>query len=118
VLQEILDEEFPRIDRPRGAYTGPHRTVDLMELLDRAEIEIFMEVSDGMAERKYALLCPWHEEHSNGDTSGSYAGQYENGALFYFCHHAHCAHRRWREFRHHLEASLYLGRSDRRGRLR
>jgi hypothetical protein len=80
---------------------------------------VFDVASDGAAERKYRIRCPWLAEHSDGDESGTYTGQYENGALFFVCHHAHCGRRRWREFRHHVEAIAFLGRAPRgTGRLR
>jgi primase-polymerase (primpol)-like protein len=120
-LRAILDEEFPKVTRRRSdTYEGPARVLDLGQLLDRSGIEVFAELLDGLAERKFAVLCPWSEEHTNGDVSGSYCGQFENGALFYVCHHAHCAHRTWSDFRHYAESLAYLGRPPRseRGRLR
>jgi hypothetical protein len=116
VLQAILDEEFPKVDcRSAGAYNGPKKTINLLDLLERSGLEIFMELSDGMAERKYRVLCPWHVEHSDGDVTGTYTGQYDDGALFFVCHHAHCARRRWREFRRYLESLIFLGRAPHRG---
>jgi hypothetical protein len=117
-LRAILDEEFPKVERerhPAGSYHGTDRVLDLGELLDRGQVAIFTELSDGSAERKYAIRCPWIEEHTDEDESGTYCGQYENGALFFACYHAHCARRGWRHFRHQLECALYLGRAARRG---
>jgi hypothetical protein len=36
---------------------------------------------------KYAVVCPWADEHTGGDTSGTFVGQFESGALFFRCHH-------------------------------
>jgi len=112
-LAAIIEEEFPKVDRDRGEYNGPRRVHNLEDFLERAQIEILTIASDGAAERKYSILCPWVHEHSDGDVSGTYCGQYENGALFFHCWHSHCAHRRWREFKEHLSPMVYLGRPSR-----
>ncbi len=118
-LQSIIEEEFPRVGRDRTPYDGPKKVLDLYSLLERANVEILAELSDGTAERKYALRCPWLDEHSDSDETGTFTGQYADGALFFHCYHAHCTHRRWRELRHYLESLIYLGRGSRgRGRLR
>jgi len=118
-LRTIIEEEFPKVGRDRTPYDGPKKVLDLYSLLERASVEILAELSDGSAERKYALRCPWVDEHSDGDETGTFVGQYADGALFFHCYHAHCGHRHWREFRHHVEATIYLGRGRRgRGRLR
>jgi hypothetical protein len=115
-LQDIIAEEFPRVDRVRtGYYDGPARRIDLLGLLERASIEIFQEAYDETAEVKFDVLCPWYEEHTTG-TSGTACGQYENGALFFRCYHSHCEHRTWHDFRRYAEALAYLGRPPRRER--
>ena len=114
-LAAIIEEEFPKVRRDRREYGGPARVLDLEEFLERADVGVF----DVASESKYRIRCPWCDEHSNGDESGTYTGQYENGALFFVCHHAHCGRRGWREFRHHVEAIAFLGRAPRgTGRLR
>jgi len=120
-LGAIIEEEFPKVDRRCRGYDGPDRTLNLDDLLERAATEIFAEsLTERSAERTYHIRCPWYEEHTGADESGTRVGQYENGALFFKCEHAHCAHRDWRTFRHYLEALLFLGRPPRstRGRLR
>ena len=93
--------------------------MDLDEFLERADVTVFTVASDGAAERKYRIRCPWVDEHTDGDESGTYCGQYENGALFFSCWHSHCARRAWREFRHYVETMMFLGRAPRgTGRLR
>jgi len=116
----IVEREFPRVERRNAEYTGPQKKLDLFDLLERAGVEIFSEIHhERTAELAFSVRCPWYEEHTDGDTSGTRVGRYENGALFYRCEHAHCGHRRWQEFRRHVEATVYLGRGRRgRGRLR
>jgi len=120
-LAAIIEEEFPKVNRSRAAdYDGPERTLDLYELLERSGLEIFEEANDQNAERKYLIRCPWADEHSKSDVSGTRTGQYPNGALFFCCEHAHCARRKWREFRDYVNAIIHLGRPPRvaGGRLR
>ena len=118
-LAEIISEEFPRVDRNRTPYDGPCRALDLLDYLERANVEIFAERSDGTAERVYSVRCLWAHEHT-GDTSGTRVGQYADGALFYRCEHAHCrAIREWRQFRAECDSIVHLGRARRsKGRLR
>ena len=119
-LAAIITEEFPRVDRARTPYDGPRKVLDLLDYLEKANVEIFSERSDGTAERVYGIRCPWYEEHTNEDTSGTRVGQYADGALFYRCEHAHCRGiREWRQFKAECDPIVYLGRRRRSsGRLR
>jgi hypothetical protein len=118
-LAAIIEEEFPKVDRDRTPYDGPKRVIDLLEYLERASVEIFSELSDGAAERKYGVRCPWVDDHTDGDESGTYVGQYPDGATFFQCWHAHCASRRWQEFKTYAGSIIYRGRPRRlTGRLR
>src|SRR5215213_5718130 len=66
-LAAIIEEEFPRVDRNRTPYDGPRRVLDLLDYIEKANVEIFAERSDGTAERVYSIRCPWAEEHTDGD---------------------------------------------------
>ncbi|HEV8045824.1 MAG TPA: hypothetical protein VGP38_11625, partial [Rubrobacter sp.] len=103
-LKALINEEFPTPDeRPRRPYVGQAgEHMDLLELLLAGDISIVREVPDGTAERVWAIVCPWWREHSRGERSGTRVGQYADGALFFHCEHAHCAHRRWSEFRNEV----------------
>jgi hypothetical protein len=101
---EVMEQAVPPLPetkrpRPRGFYEGPK--IDLLGHLEKANVEILGCVPDG-AGVKFAVVCPWVGEHSGGDRSGSYAGQFPDGALWFFCNHAHCLDRGWREFREHV----------------
>jgi hypothetical protein len=119
-LAAIITEEFPRVDRDRTPYDGPRKVLDLLDYLEKANVEIYAERSDGTAERVYGIRCPWYEEHTNEDTSGTRVGQYADGALFYRCEHAHCRGiREWRQFKAECDPMVYLGRRRKAsGRLR
>jgi hypothetical protein len=96
---EILDQAVPEIvptstARPVEPYDGPE--VDLGPYL--FGVEVLDEVADGLGV-KYQIICPWVDEHSCGDRSGTRVGQRGNGALWFHCDHAHCQHRTWRDFK-------------------
>jgi hypothetical protein len=106
-LAAIIGEEFPRVSRDRTPYNGRGHTVDLLDYLERANVKIFVEMHDGQTDRKFKIRCPWQEEHTHQDASGTYCGQYETGATFFHCWHSHCASRRWPEFRRHVDRLIY-----------
>ncbi len=103
-VEEIIREEFPEPQEPsRRPYAGPPgERVDLLDLLAAAGVQVLRELPDGTAERVWTIVCPWWREHTRGDRSGTRVGQYADGALFFHCEHAHCAHRRWPEFRNEV----------------
>lgn len=104
-LATLIREEFPEPREPsRHPNTGaPGERVDLSELLAAGGVSVLREVPDGTAERVWAIVCPWWREHSRGDRSGTRVGQYADGAFFFHCEHAHCAHRKWPEFRNEVD---------------
>jgi hypothetical protein len=98
-------EEFPKAEKkPSRPYEGvPGERIDLVEFLSTAGVEVLGEIPDGSAELVFRIACPWMREHTAGDRSGTRVGQYPNGALFFQCEHAHCAHRGWHEFRQEVD---------------
>lgn len=117
-LRELVLTHFPRprftSKEHRKPYDGP--SIELVEFLEAAGIE-FREIADGSS-RTFAVVCPWWLEHSDEDTSGTRVGQYANGALWFRCEHAHCAHRRWGDFPtedYCKDETPRLPRSDRGG---
>ncbi len=96
-LNTIIAEEFPRggaPETPRAPYDGP--PIDILDYL--RDVEILAELPDNGG-IKFAIVCPWVEEHSNNDASGTYVGQFSDGAPWFCCWHAHCAGRGWSRFR-------------------
>lgn len=104
-LEALIREEFPEPEeKPSRPYEGkPGERIDLVEFLAASGVEILGEVPDGTAERVFRIVCPWWREHTNGDRSGTRAGQYPDGARWFRCEHAHCAHRGWPEFRQEVD---------------
>ena len=119
-LEAIVAEEFPR-KPPKPAYDGPAGKVLILdEFLEGVGVERIAEIQDGTAEKKYRITCPWVTEHTNADDSGTYVGQYEGGGLFFECHHAHCAGRKWDEFRDRMappRPNISSGKRRRRPRV-
>jgi hypothetical protein len=100
---EVLEQSIPLLPEPttakkppNGTYTGPRR--NLLDYLEAADLEVLGSVSDDGGS-KFAVLCPWVDEHSGGDRSGTFVGQFENGATWFHCHHEHCQGRAWRDFK-------------------
>jgi hypothetical protein len=120
-LAAIIAEEFPKVARERTPYDGPNRMLDLLDYLEKAQIEIYVEVNDGSAETVYGIRCPWEYEHSKETSiTATRVGRYPDGALFFRCEHAHCRDvRGWTQFRTLCDPIVYLGRPRKAtGRLR
>lgn len=120
-LDALLEEEFPEPEqKPRRPYAGSiGERIDLVAFLEAAGVAILGVVADGTAERVYRILCPWWSGHSGGDRSGTRVGQYGDGAVWFRCEHAHCAHRSWSEFRDYLSPpAVFLRRRSRARRVR
>jgi hypothetical protein len=104
---EAMDEAIPPLPEPEvksrfdTPYDGPE--IELLDYLQSTGVEIISEAPDEGG-RKLAIVCPWVGEHSGGDRSGTYVGQLSSGALWFACHHAHCAGRDWREFKREVPA--------------
>jgi hypothetical protein len=103
-LSEVVRERQRRqegrksLERRRDAYRGDGESLSLEDFLYDHRISILREVGDAGG-RKFQILCPWVTEHTGGDESGTYVGQFDDGALWFDCKHSHCKHRKWQEFR-------------------
>ena len=113
---EIMDQAVPELSEPptsaaaaRGGYDGPE--LDLAPYLEN--VEVLSEIPDSLG-TKYGVVCPWVQEHSGGDRTGTRIGQRENGALWFHCDHEHCQGRGWREFRIEMQRRTPKRRQIRR----
>lgn len=110
-LEAIVAEEFPPREKPNpGPYDGPREALDLGEIIENTGVSVIAERQDQTAFLKYQIFCPWISEHTKAPETGTYVGQYEDGALFFKCHHVHCSLRGWSEFREKVEPKGFNGR--------
>lgn len=100
---ETLDQAIPLEPREEKKehepYTGPPgAALELGKFLEEAGVEVLGEEPDDKG-RKLSIICPWADEHTTSPRSGTFAGQYSDGALWFACYHGHCEGRGWRDFR-------------------
>lgn len=81
--------------RPSGADGDG---IDVENFLYDNRVSILREVGDAGG-RKFQVLCPWLDRHTGGDESGTYVGQFDDGALWFDCKHSHCQSKHWQDFR-------------------
>jgi hypothetical protein len=100
---EIMEQALPELPAPEvrhqpsySAYDGPR--IELLTYLEATGSAVGPEVPD-QGGTKFPIACPWVAEHTGGDESGTYVGQFADGALWFHCHHEHCQGRGWTEFR-------------------
>lgn len=95
-------------DRSPSVYTGPRTPApdDLAGAL-LAKLQVWgvpvarlKRWQDGFLVE--LIACPWGEEHTS-DPGGAVVMIRASGAFDFMCQHAHCASRRWREFRAAME---------------
>jgi hypothetical protein len=98
-------QERPARDPYKGS--GDGFILDLDRFLEEFGVEILGPYKDRSSEKAYRIVCPWAHEHTGGDTSGTRVGQYESGGLWFRCDHAHCAGRKWQQFREELDPEAY-----------
>lgn len=56
------------------------------------------EVLDDKGDGEYLIVCPWVDEHTDGDTSGTWIRTLEDGSGEFKCHHGHCQDRGFNDF--------------------
>jgi hypothetical protein len=104
-IDQLIAREFPTGAPPHQARTEPYQgpPVDLDPFLASGAVEVLGRVPDGLG-TKYQIRCPWVEQHTDQDPSGTYVGQRDGGGAWFSCWHAHCASRGWREFKERVSA--------------
>lgn len=50
-------------------------------------------VLEDKGEGEYLIECPWLDEHSDGDNSGTWLITHGDGSIGFQCHHGHCQER-------------------------
>ena len=110
--QQMYLDALAALDRdstfPRRPYTGPQPPPPddlagaLLAKLERwgLPVDRLRRWQDGFLVELVA--CPWADEHTTGP-GGAAVMIRSSGAYDFTCLHAHCAGRRWREFRAAME---------------
>ena len=100
---EAMDQALPPLPLPtpppqlrRVPYGGPEVAFDVAAV-EKAGVEIRFKAGYE-AGAAFSIACPWVEEHSGGDPSGTYVGKAEGGPFWFRCFHEHCAERHWAQF--------------------
>jgi hypothetical protein len=112
-IEELVSREFPTTFRRTESsqpYDGP--PVELDRYL--GAVRVLGEVPDS-AGVKLAIICPWVEEHTNQDRSGTYVGRRSGGGCWFTCWHSHCSSRGWPEFRRYVRLKAKKLRLIRKG---
>jgi hypothetical protein len=95
---DVLEQALPVLEQEvrdrRQPYDGP--ALELGPFL--RHVEVLGEAPDGLGV-KYRVICPWLEEHSHGDRTGTYIGKIAGGGAWFRCRHEHCHRRTWSDFR-------------------
>jgi len=75
---------------PKGAGVWPDNT-PVMQWVNENTLE---DLGGG----EYLVVCPWLEEHTDGDESGTWIKTNEDGSGEFCCHHGHCRDRGFNDF--------------------
>src|SRR5215204_2709966 len=114
-LEAIVAKKFPPQKKPqRRGYGGPRGPLGLEAFLERVGVEVIAERWDQTAALKYQIPCPWMSEHTKAPETRTYVAQYEDGALLFKCHHAHCSQRGWSRFRDKVSPRVFTRNGMRR----
>ena len=108
----LADFDIPLAVKPDNAVYPPASDAAVQHSIEF--LEAAMEAASVGYERKpwdgsngawkFLLdVCPWHENHENGGQSDAMAIVQPSGAYGFKCLHAHCADKKWEQFREHLE---------------
>lgn len=54
---------------------------------------------------QYIVRCPWADQHSSHSYAESAIFRYPNGCIGYNCMHAHCAGKKWQDYREFYESA-------------
>ncbi|MBA1446768.1 MAG: hypothetical protein M3H12_02405 [Chromatiales bacterium] len=85
-LAELADPFGVDLDAPRA---GEGVAVDLADLADHPVLDAVV-VLEHKGVGEYLIECPWVEDHTDGDTSGTILYIKTSGEIGFKCHHGHC----------------------------
>lgn len=62
-----------------------------------------IEIKNKLASGKYDITCPWVDEHTGGDDSGTAAWTNDDLSIGFKCHHGHCHERTGKDLVEYIE---------------
>lgn len=62
-----------------------------------------ISIKSRLASGKYNITCPWVDEHTGGDDSGTAAWTNDDLSIGFKCHHGHCHDRTGKDLVEHIE---------------
>lgn len=62
-----------------------------------------IEIKSKLSSGKYDITCPWVDEHTGGDDSGTAAWTNADLSIGFKCHHGHCHDRTGKDLIEHIE---------------
>jgi RepB DNA-primase from phage plasmid len=114
---DVLEQALPVLEQEvrdrRQPYEGP--ALELGPFL--RHVEVLGEAPDGLGV-KWRVICPWLEEHSHGDRTGTYIGKIAGGGAWFRCRHEHCHRRTWSDFKNEVRRrakTISIHRGSRKG---
>lgn len=84
------------------------RTDGAMSIPDHPLLHIpdIIKVKEIRSEGRFDITCPWVDEHTGGDDSGSAIFTNDDGSIGFHCHHGGCLERTSRDLMRVIEAKL------------
>lgn len=65
-----------------------------------------LNIKEVRSDGRFDITCPWVDEHTNADDSGTAIFTNEDGGLGFKCHHGHCQHKTGRHLLEYLGAEF------------
>lgn len=85
-------------------YIGRDKRVDgAFNVPDHPLLNTEINVKEIRSPGRYDITCPWIDEHTNQDDSGTAFFTNQDGTLGFSCHHGHCQHRTAKHLLEYLE---------------
>ena len=98
VTMEDLAKPFGvDLDAPRNETDGSLVAVygDGIELAEHHGALQHLDVRGQIRTGVFSVVCPWVDEHTGRDDSGTAVMLFQNNRVGFKCHHGHCQHRTW-----------------------
>lgn len=101
-MEALADPFFVNLDAPRREA----RTDGAVDIPDHPLLQIpdIIRVKEVRSEGRFDITCPWVDEHTGKDDSGSAIFTNDDGSIGFHCHHGGCQHRTARDLIRYVES--------------